>query len=186
MTLRELCNRYLATIQNQAPATVSLKTNIIGRLLAELPDGADAQVAKIRQSSLEAWLAKYKFGYSSHNHYAHALKALFDIAVNDAIILQSPAAKIESTLQFLHVGHHAEASLRVGMIERICDWRHRLHHPRFASCCEFKEGASTASPGRRSARIRRLSSVAWRTLFNHSSGTPQPSSRQRCRRCGSP
>ena|SRR5438105_3450297 len=63
LTLCEACNRYLATMQNQAAATVSLKTTVIERLLTDLPDGADAQVAKIRRSSLEAWLAKYEFDY---------------------------------------------------------------------------------------------------------------------------
>ena len=53
----------IATMQNQAAATVSLKTTVIERLLTDLPDGADAQVAKIRRSSLEAWLAKYEFDY---------------------------------------------------------------------------------------------------------------------------
>src|SRR5580704_13045070 len=37
---------------------------------------------------------------------------------------------VECALQFLHVGHHAEATVRVGMGERIGPNRHRLHDRR--------------------------------------------------------
>ncbi len=95
VTLRELCDRYLLTVQNQAPATVYRKKHIIDRLLQDFPGGADAQISKIRQSSLEAWLATYKFGYASQTLYVLLLKALFDLAVNDKMLLDSPAAKLE-------------------------------------------------------------------------------------------
>ena len=72
-----MANRYLATIQNQAAATVSLKEGVIERLMIDLPLGADVQVSKIKPSDLEAWLAKYSFGYSSYNHYVQVTKFLF-------------------------------------------------------------------------------------------------------------
>ncbi len=95
VTLRELCDRYLLTVQNQAPATIYRKKHIVQRLLEDFPDGADTQISKIRQSSLEAWLATYRFGYASQTLYVLLLKALFDLAVNDKIFLDSPAAKLE-------------------------------------------------------------------------------------------
>ena len=95
MTLRELCDRYLLTVQNQAPATVYRKKHIVERLLRDFPGGADAQISKIRQSSLEAWLAIYKFGYASQTLYVLLLKTLFELAVNDKILFDSPAAKLE-------------------------------------------------------------------------------------------
>ncbi len=91
LTLEELAQRYLSTIASQAPDTVSLKTAIINRLLAELPAGKHCQVAKIRPSDLQGWVSKFGFGYSSYNHYVHVLKALFDIAVTDKVITDSPA-----------------------------------------------------------------------------------------------
>ena len=89
ITLRELCAKYLATVQNQAKATIYRKEHIVERLLADFPRGADCQVGKIKQSDLEAWLAGYEFGHSSHLLYL-----LFDMAVNDKMISDSPAAKI--------------------------------------------------------------------------------------------
>ncbi len=96
LTLRELCAKYLATIQNQAPATIYRKEHIVERLLADFPGGADCQVAKIIPSDLEAWLAGYKFGYASHTLYVLLAKALFEMAVNDKILVSSPAEKLRS------------------------------------------------------------------------------------------
>ena len=95
MTLRELADRYLAAIQNQAAATVSLKEGVIERLMIDLPLGADVQVSKIKPSDLEAWLAKYSFGYSSYNHYVQVTKSLFQMAVNDKALPVSPAERIK-------------------------------------------------------------------------------------------
>ena len=41
--------------------------------------------------------------------------------------------EIERALEFLDVGHHPEAALGVGVIERIRDGRRRFHRPRFAA-----------------------------------------------------
>jgi len=94
VTLRELCATYLTTVQNQAAATIDRKEHIVERLLAHFPGGPDCQVSKIRPSDLEAWLARYKFGYASHTLYVLLVKALFDMAVNDKILLASPAQKL--------------------------------------------------------------------------------------------
>ncbi len=91
ITLRELCNRYLATVAGQALSTVSSKTAILKRLLADFVHGADCQVAKIKPSELKAWIEQYGFGYSTYNHYVQAIKALFDMAVLDQVIVSSPA-----------------------------------------------------------------------------------------------
>lgn len=95
VTLKELCERFLATVQSQKPRTVRRKEDIIRRLLADFPDGPNCPVAKVRKSSLEAWIASYGFGYSSHNHYVQCLWSLFDLAVADRLIHESPAASIK-------------------------------------------------------------------------------------------
>ena len=94
ITLRELCAKYLATVQNQADATTYRKKHIVERLLADFPRGADCQVGKIKQSDLEAWLAGYGFGYASHALHVSLVKALFELAVNDKMLAESPAVKI--------------------------------------------------------------------------------------------
>ena len=44
-TLRELCKRCLATVQNQKRATVSRKTRIAKRLISDFPDGPNCQIS---------------------------------------------------------------------------------------------------------------------------------------------
>ena len=48
--------------------------------------------------------------------------------------------EIERALEFLDVGHHPEAALGVGVIERIRDGRRRFHRPRFAAGGDFQKG----------------------------------------------
>lgn len=95
MTLKELCDSYLGTVKDQAPKTVERKEAIVKRLLEDFPKGKSCQIDKIRKSDLETWLASYEFGYASHTLYVHLLKALFEMAVNDRLLLESPAANIK-------------------------------------------------------------------------------------------
>lgn len=95
ITLRELCKRYLATIQGQAKATIEGKSLIVRRLLADFPAGPECPLSKIKQSDLQAWVSSYGFGYASYNHCVQALKAMFQMAVKDKAISVSPAAGME-------------------------------------------------------------------------------------------
>ena len=80
--------------------------------------------------------------------------------------------EIEGALQLLDVGHYAEATLGVGMVERIGD-----RSPTAAPCVVGRRwralsGLRPLPPGRRSASISRPSSSAARTSPSHSAGTP--------------
>jgi hypothetical protein len=48
--------------------------------------------------------------------------------------------EIKGALEFLDVGHHAEAPLRIGVVERISDRRGRLNDARLATRSKFQEG----------------------------------------------
>jgi integrase len=95
LTLEELCNRYLATIQNQAPATVRRKTDILNRLKADFPAGKGVQVAKIKPSEVQTWVARYNFGYASHNLCVECVRAIFRMAVADKVLIASPASELK-------------------------------------------------------------------------------------------
>ncbi len=94
VTLKGLCDTFLATVGHQAEATVYRKKYIVRRLLEEFPKGPDCQVSKIHQSDLEAWLASCKLGAPSHTLFVLLLKELFATAVNDKALAESPAEKI--------------------------------------------------------------------------------------------
>jgi integrase len=92
LTLAELCDRYLATTRNQAPATVVRKKAIAKRIKADWPGGAYVPISKVVNSQISAWLASYSFGIASFNLHLLFIRAAFDLAVADRLIADSPAA----------------------------------------------------------------------------------------------
>ncbi len=91
ITLAEFCERFLKTIQHQKPKTVSQKTLIVRRIKADWPAGSQTQVAKVRPSDVDLWLARYRFGSASRNLHVATAKALFGMAMRDKAICLSPA-----------------------------------------------------------------------------------------------
>jgi integrase len=96
LTLGELCERYLQTVQHQKPKTVERKTFIIGRVKADWPTGPLTQVSKIKPSDVDVWLSSYKFGPASRTLHISCVKELFGLAERDRIIANSPAAHLRS------------------------------------------------------------------------------------------
>ena len=66
-SLAEMCDRYLATVQNQKPKTVRRKNDIAVRLKADFPGGAALDVRKVATTQIGRWLASYSFGAASFN-----------------------------------------------------------------------------------------------------------------------
>ena len=95
ITLKELSKRFLATVASQSLRTRRRKADIVTKLLDDFQHGPDCQISKIRKSSLEAWLASYDFGYASYNLYLQCIKGMFDLAVHDKLIADSPALSIK-------------------------------------------------------------------------------------------
>jgi integrase len=96
LTLIELCDRYLKTVQHQKPKTVERKTFIVGRIKTDWPTGKLTQVGKIKPSDVDVWLSRYRFGSASRNLHISCVKELFNSAVRDRIITASPAAHLRS------------------------------------------------------------------------------------------
>ncbi len=95
VSLAELCDQYLATVQHQKPKTVERKTLIVRRLKSDWPTGPLTQAAKIKPSDVRLWLARYKFGPVARNHHLAFLKQILQSAIDDGIIVTSPAAGIK-------------------------------------------------------------------------------------------
>jgi integrase len=91
LTLAELCDRYLATVQHQKPKTLERKALIVRRMKEGWPSGSLTQVAKIKPSQCDLWLSRYKLGPVSRNQHIRCAKAIFATAVRDRVIATSPA-----------------------------------------------------------------------------------------------
>src|SRR4029453_19278031 len=96
LTLAELCDRYLKTVQHQKPKTIERKTFIVGRIKAHWPTGKLTQVRNIKPSDVDLWLSHYRFGSASRNLHISCVKEVFNSAVRDRIISASPAAHLRS------------------------------------------------------------------------------------------
>jgi integrase len=96
LTLAELCDRFLKTVQHQKPKTVERKTFIVARIKRDWPTGKLTQIVKIKPSDVELWLSSYGFGSPSRNLHMSCVKEMFELAVRDRIIAVSPAAHLRS------------------------------------------------------------------------------------------
>jgi integrase len=94
VTLAELCDRYLRTIQHQKPKTVERKTFIVGRIKRDWPTGRLTQISKIKPSDVDVWLSRYQFGSASRNLHIACVKEVLTQAVRDRMIANSPAAHL--------------------------------------------------------------------------------------------
>src|SRR5437762_8416499 len=90
LTLAGLCERYLATVKHLRPKTVSQKKYIAERIKSEWLGGSDVLIRKVLPSHAQTFLCKYTFGASSYNAYLAVLRAMFNLAVSDALIAESP------------------------------------------------------------------------------------------------
>lgn len=96
LTLAELCERYLHTVQHQKAKTIERKNLITGRMKSGWPTGAQTQVAKIKSSDVDLWLARYQLGPASRNLHVACAKDIFAMAVRDNVISRSPAEHVRS------------------------------------------------------------------------------------------
>jgi len=102
LTLAELCDSYLKTVQHQKPSTIEQKAIIVGRVKSLWPTGRLAQVAKIKPSHVDMWLARVahktnRFGPSSRNHHIECIRHIFEGAIRDNVIPRSPAAHLRAS-----------------------------------------------------------------------------------------
>jgi len=95
ITLAGLCNRYLPTVRHQAAKTVAQKTYICERIKQEWPAGSDVLIRKVLPSQVQVFLSRYTFGPSSYNAYLAVLRGLFNLAVADSLLSQSPVAALK-------------------------------------------------------------------------------------------
>ncbi len=95
ITLAELCDKYLQTVQHQKPKTIERKTYIANRIKSDWPAGSAVQVRKVKPTDVQLWLARYKFGPVSRNLHLACIKEIFAMAIGDGLITYSPAANIK-------------------------------------------------------------------------------------------
>jgi len=98
-TLKQLIQRFKSVTQGKSDSTIATVNSILKEMLISFSEkGAAIEIRSIRPSELEAWLALSCKGLknSTFNRYAGVLKQLFELAVNDRIIAESPFDRVST------------------------------------------------------------------------------------------
>jgi integrase len=99
ITLAELIEKFNAMRLGRANKTKATDASILKRFKDDWKQGLDFQVSKIKPSHLSEWLASIEAGMknTTYNRYCGVLKSMFDIAVSDRMILESPLVGVKTT-----------------------------------------------------------------------------------------
>ena len=91
-TLNQLLVKFVAGRNGKSDSTNATDASIIKRFKAEWVHGLDVRISKIRPSFLDEWLANQegRVKHTTYNRYCGFLKQLFEIAVADRMIVDSP------------------------------------------------------------------------------------------------
>lgn len=161
-TFRQLIATFIATTAGKSRSTQTTNACVVKRLKQTWRFGLDIEVRDIKPSQLDEWLAQHeaRLKNTSYNRYAGCLKQMFDIAVNDRIIAESPFAAVRTKWKKPQTPvrlvpteeqfHNIVASIRA---QRFTD-----HAEESADFVEF---LGRAGLGQAEAAAVRLSDIEW-------------------------
>jgi integrase len=160
VALSTLSQRYLATCTNQAAKTLRRKQDIVARIKQDWPGGWDVAVTKVKPSDVATWLAGYDFGWASQHLYLECLRAIFDMAVADKIIVENPARS--STIK----RKKKERPMRLTPTyeefqQMVSDIRSQGHNADAKESADFIEFLGLAGLGQAEASALRWCDIDW-------------------------
>jgi integrase len=161
-TLRELLERFVAVNRGRSIKTQQTNRSVIRKLTATWPVGIDIEVRQIRPSHLDEWLALHeaRLRNTSYNRYAGVLKQLFEIAVKDRIIAESPFDQVTTRWKKPQVPVRRVPT--VEQFQAIVDEIRTQRYTRFAaSTADFVEFLGLAGVGQAEASSLTWGDVDW-------------------------
>ena len=169
LTLGELCDRYSATIQHQAPKTVQRKLFIVHRIKSDWPTGRVTQITKVKPSHVDLWLSGYDFGSASRNLFISCIKEIFATAVRDRIITASPAAHLQYARRQKRIRATPSFEEFKAIVENIRSQKFNGHDAHESA--DFVEFLGLAGLGKAEAAALRQCDIDWGretiTTFRH-------------------
>src|SRR5437762_3451531 len=160
LTLAELCYRYAATNQHQKPKTVERKALIIRRVKKHWPTARFTQVTKVKPSHVDLWISRYRFGPHSRNLHMACVKEIFEMAVRDGIISQSPAGHLRRVKPPKPIRATPSFEEFTAIVESIRSQKFNGHDAEESS--DFVEFLGLAGLGKAEAAALRQSDIAWK------------------------
>lgn len=95
-TLGQLRASFIAVNKGKSESSQCINEGVLREFDRWWPHGTDFQVRNIRPSHLEEWLAiqERRLKNTTYNRYAGVLKQMFELAVKDRIIAESPFDRV--------------------------------------------------------------------------------------------
>lgn len=95
-TLGQLRASFVAVNKGKSDSSQCINEGVLREFSTWWPHGLDFQVRNIRPSHLEEWLAiqERRLKNTTYNRYAGVLKQMFELAVKDRIIAESPFDRV--------------------------------------------------------------------------------------------
>ena len=116
LTVGELCDKYLATVNHQAAGTVRKKKDISERIKKQW---GQLRAKDLKKSQILSWLSSFEFGPNSYNKHLRTIRAILTLAVDDRILPASPLAgvkEVKTPKPIRHTPSFAEFKAIVGNI----------------------------------------------------------------------
>jgi integrase len=169
LTLAELCDRYVKTVQHQKPKTIVRKELIVRRIKTQWPTGRLSQVAKVKPSHVDLWISRYRFGPHSRNLHMECIKGIFEMAVRDGIISRSPATHLRRVKPPKPIRATPTFEQFKAIVESIRSQKFNGHDAQESA--DFVEFLGLAGLGKAEAAALRHSDIDWEretiTTFRH-------------------
>ena len=96
ISIEQLCDRYLKTVQDQAKKTKAAKERAARAVKKDWPGGARVHISDVKHSQVASWLASCPAGPDTHNVRLDFIRAAFDLALRDRLIARSPVDGIKT------------------------------------------------------------------------------------------
>jgi integrase len=169
LSIGELCDRYSETIQHQKPKTIERKSLIICRIKSHWPTGRLTQITKVKPSHVDLWISRYHLGPHSRNLHMACVKEVFDMAVRDGIISQSPAAHLRRVKPPKPIRATPSLEEFKSIVASIRSQKYNGHDAEESA--DFVEFLGLAGLGKAEAAALRQSDIDWEretiTTFRH-------------------
>jgi integrase len=94
ITLAQLVERYKDSIPNLAKHTVKTKKSICEKIQKEWPGASDVLIRKIVPSQIKSFIARRRVGASQSNAFLTEFREMFQLALDDKLLAESPAAGV--------------------------------------------------------------------------------------------
>jgi integrase len=171
MRLEALLTKFREVRAGKAANTVATEASIISRFESEFGLTMDTMVSRVKPSDVESWLAKVGDGlrHSSYNRFRQFVRQLFQLAVDDRVVAQSPfiehrnkAKKKQKVIRNIPTAGEFEkiiAEIRQPAWEQVKGKRGGQRPMSFTESADFAEFLGRAGLGQAEARALKWGDV---------------------------